>query len=189
VADYAPAATYSIYGTTGFETFCIQTDVSISTTTAYNYSVSLNAIGGNYAIPLSEGTAWLYSQFAQGTLSGYDYANTGGQRQADAGELQAAIWALQGNQSLRGYVSGTTGNTFYQEAVNALGGNIDTAATTNTDFGVEVLNLTGQCGCPAQNQLVYVTPGHEGPSVPDGGSALLLLGSSLATMAWLRRKI
>jgi hypothetical protein len=188
---------YSPYTGSGasFQTFCVQSDVEFYEGTAYNYTVSLNSLGNasglgaptgtpgtpdNYA--LSEGTAWLYSQFARGTLSGYDYANSGtgtaaaglsATRQTDAGYLQSAIWELQGGQSLSGYPNGGTGNLYYNEAVAALGANIDTAATLSTDFGVEILNL-GTANDNYQNQLGLV---------PDGGATLALLALSLAALA------
>jgi hypothetical protein len=44
---------------------------------------------------LSKGTAWLYSQFAQELLIGYNFSGATAQRKTSAGLLQNAIWALE----------------------------------------------------------------------------------------------
>jgi hypothetical protein len=180
-----------------FQTFCVQTSVDFTpynfgNTTPYNYTVSLNSIGAPDAFPLSEGAAYLFSQFAQGTLSGYDY-NLGNDptdaaaRQADAGELQSALWWLQGNQTFGGYPSGTIGNTYYGDALTHLGANVDAPATLATDFGVEIMNLTDGNGNPAQNQLIYLGGGGGHQNAPDGGATLALLALSVAGLAVVRR--
>ena len=165
----------------------------------YNYTLSLASIGAGTDAPgtgyaplgspdsysLAEGTAWLYANFATGQLPGYDFSNALGQRQTDAGELQTAIWALQGDQSIAGYPSGTVGNPYYNDATNALGANIDTAATAFTDFGTEIMNLTLDGG-NYQNQLIYTGP-PPSPPVPDGGLTAALLGGALLGLQGLRR--
>jgi hypothetical protein len=189
---------YSPYTSTSdsFQTFCIQTDVEFYNGGTYDYTLSLASIGEGLDAPgtpngtpdqpdsyaLAEGTAWLYAQFATGKLAGYDFSNALGQRQTDAGELQAAIWALQNGQSLGGFPSGTVGNTFYNDVVSALGaGNIETPATYATDFGTEVMNLTLPGQGNFQNQLIYT-------GVPDGGSTLVLLGAALSGLGLYRRR-
>lgn len=172
---------------TGFETFCVQTDVDFTpynwgNTTPYNFTISLASIGAPDNFALSEGTAFLYSLFATGSLPGYDY--TGATRATDAGYLQAAIWQLQGGQSYPGMPSSMAGNPYYTLAATTLGANLDTAATLSTDFGVEIMNLTDANGNPAQNQLIYV-----GNGVPDGGTTVALLGLSLAGIGVLRKSI
>jgi hypothetical protein len=103
------------------------------------------------------GTAWLYSQFAAGILSGYDYTYGSG-RTATAGDLQQTIWYLQGEETslING---GADGTAFYNAAVSALGGNIANAA--NGAYGVVALNLwapneDGSNGAGAQDQLMVV---------------------------------
>lgn len=189
----------------GFETFCIQTEVDFTpynwgNHTPYNYAVSMASIGQPDAFPLSEGTAYLYFQFATGQLQGYDYVDTA-TRIADAGLLQSAIWALQGGQSYGGYLpgtgDGTTGNPYFNDALNALGSSaIYQAATSSDNFGVEILNLTVAGSDPAvaaQNQLVYLRDGgidHNDnfTPVPDGGPTALLLGASLIGLAYVNRR-
>jgi hypothetical protein len=213
-ANYAASTLISTAAGVGFSTFCVQTGTDFApynapwnNTTPYDFTTSLASVGGPgypggsaplgqpFSYYLAEGTAYLYSQFAKGTLAGYDY-NTGNDstdaaaRLADAGLLQSAIWALQGGQSYGGYPNGVTGNVFYNDALSFLGANVDVAATSSTDFGVEVMNLTlNGAGNNYQNQLVYLgNPPTPTPSVPDGGTTLVLLGMGLSGLAIFRRR-
>jgi len=188
--DYAPSALVTVTDpfnnrqVQGFETFCVQTEVEFTpynwgNSAPYNIATSLNSVGTPDNFPLSEGTAYLYWQFATGQLQGYDYTDAG-TRVADAGLLQSAIWALQGNQSYGGFPSGIDGNPFYADALTALGSDaIYQPANGDTDFGVAILNLTSG-SYPAQNQLVYTV---DPPPVPDHSSTLALLALSLAALA------
>jgi hypothetical protein len=93
-----------------FVTFCIELNQDISTATAYNYTVSTSL---NFPSAASEaltiGTAFLYSQFVDGTLSGYtpptqadlNASAPTSTTPADAAQLsslnlQDAFWDLQG---------------------------------------------------------------------------------------------
>ncbi len=145
-------------------------------------------------VPLTEGVAWLYSQFAQGVLQNYDFANTGtsttpgidGSRVTDAEALQSAIWFLQGGQTEAGYVSGGAGNVYYDEAVAHFGSSdaAEASASLNTDFGSEVMSLTDANGAPAQNQLVYLGT----PSAPDNISTFPLLGATAGALVVVARR-
>jgi hypothetical protein len=167
----------------GFETFCIETTVDFTPGQTYTYNLSsVDSLGRN----LTEGTAFLYYEFAKGVLSGYDYniANDptdAADRKADAGELQAAIWWLQGNQTYgdgQYTVPTIANNAFYALAISTLGSN----ATSANDgiYGVEVLQMWNANGAAAQNQLVLV---------PDGGMTVALLGMSLAGMCLVQFRL
>jgi hypothetical protein len=198
-ANYSPLALVNVTDAnnvtqTGFETFCMQTGVDFTpynwgNPTPYNFTYSLNSIGAPDAFALTEGTAYLYYQFSIGQLAGYDYTGPG--RNYDAGELQAALWNLQGGQSYPGFPSATSGNPFYADALAALGANIGVDATLATDYGVEIMNMTDGNGNPAQNQLIYLGGGsdHGYTPVPDGGTTLGLLGLSLGGIAAVRRSL
>ena len=201
VPEVALLSAYSPYTHTAttFQTFCVQDSTDFAPGNVYIYSLSSISLGsdgypGHTTSPgnlnsyaLSEGTAWLYSQFARGTLVGYDFSNGLSQRNTDAGLLQSAIWELQGGQSFAGsygYVSGGLGNIYYDEALAALGGNLTTAATAATDYGVQIMVLSqygGGDNGPGyyQNQLVLV---------PDGGSTVALLGIAISGLAMYRRR-
>lgn len=187
----------------GFETFCVQTDVGFWPGDTYSYSgASLKTLGSPQAnIPLSVGVAWLYAEFSQGTLGGYDYANSGthtsfpttttaglsATRETDAGALQAAIWSLMGESEPDGsFPTPTTANNlFYAEALSHFGSlSAATASVTTATYGdytVGILNLTGSHG-EAQNQLIWF----DAPA-PDGGLTLALLALSLAGLAVVAR--
>jgi hypothetical protein len=151
-----------------FQTFCIQTTVYFYPGTTYNA-----APGDSITI----GTAWLYSQFAAGTLSGYNYAY-GGNRVNTAGSLQQAIWWLQGQ-------TGGVNNSFVTLAETTLGLNDTTIKLDgNGAYGVDSLNLTDVNGnAAAQDQLVIVVP--ETTTVIAGMLLLLPLGAS--TLRILRK--
>jgi hypothetical protein len=142
LAGYTPytANLNTAIGSPNFQTFCIETGEFFTPGDIYNVVASYNTIpddqfpSGN---PVTMGTAWLYSQFAAGTLNGYAY-NEGSDRIATAGDLQQAIWYLQGdvNSLVNGSADGTA---FYAGAATVLGGNINDPA--NGAFGVICLNL------------------------------------------------
>ena len=187
-ALYSPEALYTFgaeddstgafAGLTGFETFCVEggnNDITFYPGGIYNYSFSENILGGR-PMQLSVGVAWLYSQFATGTLAGYDYSATDGGRITSAGELQNAIWYLQGE-------TGDPGNVFSVAAVNEFGLATATESVTlyGNDFNVEVMNLTDGNGNAAQNQL-FLDP------VPDGGPTVGLLGAALVALVLIGRR-
>jgi hypothetical protein len=153
---YAPAYDPSNPGLTAtgtsFQTFCIQTNAAYDFTPGhlYYYTIS-NTDSDNITVKM--GTAWLYSQFAAGTLGGYDYNLLGTDvagRWASAGALQQAIWEFQGQ-------TGGVANTFYGDAVTALGALATTDA--NGAFGVYALDLWSNPSdtVKIQDQLI-ITP-------------------------------
>ena len=161
-----------------FQTFCIEYNEEFTPGTSYSVGVSQNAMYGSQpptGDPISIGTAWLYSQFAAGTLTGYNYAY-GGSRTSTAGALQEAIWWLESEPN--GSNTGLAG-TFLAEAQAAVGGDITRNA--NGAYGVDALNL----GAPGavQDQLVIVVPE---PTTMIAGS-LLLLPFGASTLRILRK--
>jgi hypothetical protein len=160
----------------GFETFCVETTVNFTPGFSYSYNLSNTDSLGRQ---LTEGAAFLYYEFATGTLTGYDYntANTASDkalRKTDAGLLQAAIWWLQGNQTYNDgsyQIPSTSNNPFYALAISTLG-SINATNANNGQYGVDVLQMWDGTS-PAQNQLVLV---------PDGGMTAGLLGMGLVGM-------
>ncbi len=154
-----------------FQTFCIEYNEEFTPGASYSVGVSQKAQYGSQppnGDPISIGTAWLYSQFAAGTLGSYTYAYGSG-RSATAGALQQAIWWLEAEPN--GSDLGLSG-TFLAEAQAAVGGDITRNA--NGAYGVYALNL----GAPGavQDQLVIVVP--EATTVIAGALLLLPLGAS-----------
>ena len=173
-----------------FQTFCVETSEYFTPGHTYDVSFSYNIKydGGLFlpnGEPITMGTAWLYSQFAAGTLIGngplpYDYANGGG-RTATAGDLQQAIWYLQGEASLVN--GGADGTAFYNAAVSALGATINDPA--NGAYGVVVLNLTSSDGNDQDQLMVVPNPSAVVVSVPEP-MPVALLGASIALLGALR---
>ena len=172
---YAPSTRVAVGNQTGFQTFCVEADVYFWPNVTYTYTVGNEDSQGR---ALTEGAAFLYSQFAKGVLAGYDFSNdvNGGSRTQDAGLLQSALWYLQGGQSAGGFAYGGAGNPYYDLAVSDLGANVETAATPD-QFGVQILELWDSKGNTYQNQLVFDDP------VPDHGATFTLLALSLAALA------
>jgi hypothetical protein len=175
---YAAENTYN----GGFETFCLETGVDVvldaTPPNPYNYTLS-SATVGTGAMPLSQGAAYLYAQFAQGNLTGYNY---GVGRAGSDLLLQAAIWYLMGQQTYNTsvYVIPTTSNNiFYAAAANEFGG-VAGADANYTGSEVQVMNLWDAAGNPVQNQLVFV---------PDGGMTVMLLGIGLVGVGLVSRRL
>ncbi len=86
--------------------------------------------------PLSLGTTWLYSQFAEGVLANYF---TAADRKMMAGFLQNAIWALE--DEISDPAAGS--NPFFDAAALQFGGYAEAQANAASgQFGVWVLNNT-----------------------------------------------
>ena len=149
-----------------FQTFCIQTEVDFYPGRSYT------ATGAD---SIALGTAWLYSQFASGGLSGYNYSY-GSTRITTAGELQQAIWFFQGQ-------SGGVQNSFALAAEGAVGGLVDALADSNGAYGVAGFDLSDANGVAAQDQLYIAVP--EPTTIIAG--ALLLLPFGASTLRVLRR--
>lgn len=164
----------------GFETFCIEYNEHFSPGGTYTYAISDAALLGGNGGPsdhLSQGTAWLYSNFARGGnfdgLTSYLFTTT------DAGLLQDAIWWLEGENSLNYDSNNKFEKAVVDKFVTAANAMADNA---HNGFGVAVLNLwihpnfTGY----AQDQLVLV---------PDGGTTVGLLGLGLLGLFLGKRKL
>ena len=162
-----------------FETFC--TELLEEFTPGNSYAVSAignnamyNHTSGPNGIPITLGIAYLYSQFAAGTLNGYDYTYGSG-RTTTAGQLQTAIWIMLGE------TSGTMATWVTDDLTAALGS--DTSKwyqASDGAYGVHDMVLL-QPG-DAQDQLVVVPE----PTTVLAG-ALLLLPFGASTLRILRR--
>ncbi|MBN1805120.1 MAG: hypothetical protein JW837_07715 [Sedimentisphaerales bacterium] len=176
-SEYLSGITSDIKGqSNSFQTFCMEKqeytasaiEIWISTTSINESTGAIGSEGsGSHAIygglkygdNLNPATAYLYTNFAQGTLSNYNY-ETG--RAVSAGQLQNAIWYLEGEIS--SLATNSQAYAWVTEAQN-VGWN---------DIGnVRVLNnwIQGHVGDPeyrVQDQL-YLMP----ISTPIPGSVIL----------------
>lgn len=161
-------------GTDKFLTYCLEYNEYFYSGNTYNYVENFGATNGgvsgqtslNYD-GVSNGTAFLYSQFAQGLLTGvagFAY-NTGA---TGYGFLQNAIWNLEGE------IAGENALAAWVKA-NIANWNAD----SNGSYGVYALNLTSSSG-RAQDQLYY-------REVPDQSMTVALLGLALLGVAGFRR--
>ena len=196
IANYAPEATLD----GNFLTFCVESDIYAAPGAPHTYVLANQDSSGRQ---LSEGAAYLYFEFATGQLADYNYANvnvprlkgvpgklrpnertnlkfdlTMSRTQSD-GELQAAIWAFQGGQSLPGFPDLST-DPFYQLAIDTLGA---TAANGPNDglYNVQILQVWDGT-LARQNQLVYLG------IVPDATTAGGLLAAALGGLALAARR-
>ncbi len=163
---------------TYFGTFCIEKNEYFSNGGTYDVALNNRAISGGVSSPtagydiISQGTAYLYTQFATGALTASYYGSS-----TNAANLQDLIWWLEGEQATFG------AGTYNSLLLAQFGANWQIDAKTDyTGTAVKVMNLTSNQGrTNNQDQLVYV-------GVPDGGVTAMLLGLGLMGIAFANRK-
>jgi hypothetical protein len=174
---YSPLAIANVGHGVGFQTFCLEYNEEFVPGGTYNYTIGQAAIHGgiaNGSDPISLGTAWLYLNFAEGILTGYDFTNAAN-RTTDAGQLQDTIWWLEGERPDPG-----AGDFFRNLVTTQFGGTANAMADNNGFYGVAVLNLYYLNGDLSQDQLVLV---------PDSGTTAALFGFGLLGLVLVNRKI
>lgn len=148
-----------------FVTFCLQRTEFISFNTPYVVgSVTDYADDASGNDPISAETAWLYTQYRNGTLAGYNQGTN-----ISANQLQNAIWYFENEIVL----ATPDGNQFVKLAKQAI-------ANGYTGIGdVRVVNLFTQNGQKAQDQLILQVP---------GPASLALAVPGLMAFAVMRRR-
>ncbi len=178
----------ALTGQTGpFESFSLERTEFITPGATYDAQLNIEArLGGRNdgnpgpggGDPLDARTAYLYSRFLAGALTGYDYAPGAG-RSNSARALQDVIWYLE-SEAAGTWGAGTLQDTFYTAAQEAV-----TLGDWTGLGNVRVLNLyaTGHAGdlqYRAQDLLGTVA------TIPTPG-ALVLVGWGAGLAGWLRR--
>ena len=160
---------------TAFDTFCVERNQYINVGGTYSYVIANGSDGGVNSpnlTPVSLGTAWLYSQFRDGTLAGFTGTT------AQQTDLQNAIWFFQGE------LSSLNSNPYVTLADQNVGNPL---ANGNGAYGVDVWNLYDPSSCaPCQSQLGI-------QSVPEAATwwigFAILLPFGLATTKTFRRVV
>jgi len=162
--------------TSSFITFCLEgneylsfgVEYKIAGITEYATAGGLSGATDGKDYICSE-TAYLYSNFAHGTLAGYAHDAT------HANALQRAIWYYEGE--------GPNGVILQYSDLTGLAKDYADLASTSANgtlYGVKVLNIVDRWGNPKQDQLYVPEPG-----------TLLLLGFgffALGAAAHARRR-
>ena len=133
------------YGLTSFSSFCLERNEPVKDGNRYHYVISTSTSTGD---ELDFQTAYLYSNFWNGTLENYNLGSSSPTK-TSADNLQDAIWYFEGEKGL------TDGAKFYVDLAND--------AVNNHGFsglhGVRVLRLTTYVyHRAAQDMLVRIIP-------------------------------
>jgi len=152
-----------------FKTFCVQLHQDVDYDNLFVVgAISEFADDDDGPDPISPETAWIFSSYRHGALSGFT-----------SDEIQAAIWMLEGDWTLADGIA-VFGAAIIgdPEALIALAeSNVNTGWVND---GVRVINLFTLDGRKAQDQLTL-------SEVPEPGT-LLLVGSGAAALVKRRRR-
>jgi hypothetical protein len=157
-----------------FLTFCLEQSIGITLGATYNYTIDNKVL--NQGDKISKGTAHLYANFMNGTLSGPtgNLTYLGGSNAAhdtNAGLLQKAFWMLEGE------IAYNNSNYYVALAESVFGASV---LNNYSGASIKVLNVWNANRGDKQSQLIMV---------PDTGMTVALLGLGLLSLAAFRRKL
>jgi len=169
-----------------FGTFCIEKNANIAFGTLYTATISDQAqLGGNNTSlgdPIDPRTAYLYTQYASGTLSLYPYL-TPAARETSGADLQQVLWFLENELKIGGvyaYVPNAANAALAGFSAQAMAWFTEADAAGWLDIGnVRALNLWDlDTGAEKQSQLILIP-------VP---AAVVLGGLGIGLIGWWMRK-
>jgi hypothetical protein len=171
-----------------FESFCLEKTEYVTMGSTYDVQINTEAMLGGLnngpagpggGDPVDARTAYLYSQFTAGTLTGYNYTPGTG-RANSALALQDVIWYLEDEQA-KTWSAGSLQDTFYTAAQNAVNSGSWTGLGNVRALNLYDVGHAGDLQYRDQDMLASVQ------TVPAPGALLLVsLGTSL--VGWLRRR-
>jgi hypothetical protein len=129
------------------------------------------------------GTAWLFQQFATGTLPNFNYTPGSG-LVTSAYLLQNAFWVLEGQ------IGNNFNDVFLNMVISQFGSLAAAEADNNGVYRVGVLGLTAvtATGAPGAQAQPMLNLTRSIDLLPDGGSVLILMGVGLSGLALFARK-
>ena len=158
-------------------TFCVQHDEDINPWDFFTVGSISTSTDDVPPDPLDNRTAWIYTMFRQGALSGYT-----------EDEIQAAIWVIEDESYFTNNIFPalalslqTNANTLIAAAQDA----VDVGGWVNGD--VRVMNLFFEDGSKAQD-LLLLREGVRIQSEAPEPATLLLVGSGIAAVVRRRAK-
>ncbi len=162
-----------------FQTFCLELNQTVTPGQNYEVRVNTEIITGAPGLnTVADETAWLYTQFRRGTLSGYDYS-TGplSSRGEHANSLQLAIWFFQdqlapASSRFNAFMNDALAQQWASEAQNSGFVNRNVRALNVGDIGADPQNW-------ARQDMLTLIP------LPTGGG---LAAAGLFGLAAIRRR-
>jgi len=165
-------------------TFCVS---MIDDAASTMYIGNISALASSENIPITPEVAYLYTEFREGSLDGYDFDNFE-ERSKDAEALQFAIWYLMGEISwarVENNSDDVANVHHFVDLANAAVGSGEWIGIGN----VRVLNLYRQAdfGQTPYDPAYYDTRAQDLLTIVPEPTSLLLLGSGLALLAGFAR--